>query len=254
MFFPEYTKYPYSFKALKTAQEELEISENEILRSETIIPEKITARDGAEEQAQTSELSAEEIRSKLNMDDMKYHIPSLLVTLEQAAIEREISEKKFFIEYDLIKTTTNADGATYDPSARPGKDGQLDPSAIPEQSDPNTANPADTTGTITPKTPSATPTDTPAETGTEASGDEEESIMGDPKVAIAYDKPPMIPGVSVTTIPIRLLGVTYAQARDYIAFLDNLDFVEPTYLDIYSDGQGTSLVALIHVFHKEGGF
>lgn len=63
---------------------------------------------------------------------------------------------------------------------------------------------------------------------------------------------PMIPGVSVTNIPVRING-TYAEIRAFLVELDEIDFLESSEIDLSSDGNSLSGIISLNVFHTDNG-
>lgn len=66
------------------------------------------------------------------------------------------------------------------------------------------------------------------------------------------DNIPLVEGVSVTTVPLRVKG-TYADVRSFILYIDDIDFIEHNLIDLYSFGDDISGVIVLNVFHTENG-
>lgn len=259
MLYPEKLNYRYSMKDIESKNGQLQDLENNINSNNTSIP----MREKELEEAKKSliERKNEVASTKINFPDekLKFHLPSLLITLEQGAVDAGVSPDKFYLEYDLIKTNqNNVDSAPSNPleGQSPGGESPNSPPSRPErpERDEDEAieeEPIDETKTepSAPQAPEMPSNETPVEE------DQIESpVVDDLSVAYAQDEVPVIRGINVTTVPLKLISVSYTEAREYLSFLDKLDFVEPSFVDIYSEsGENISVIILVHVFHKGGG-
>lgn len=259
MLYPEKLNYRYSMKDIESKNGQLQDLENNINSNNTSIP----MREKELEEARKSliERKNEIASTKINFPDekLRFHLPSLLITLEQGAVDAGISPDKFYLEYDLIKTNqNNSNSAPTDPSEgqspggassdgppnRPGRPGNGESESTEEY-------PVGEAEVIpsAPQAPETPSNETPVE-----EGQIESPVVDDLSVAYAQDEVPVIRGISVTTVPLKLISVSYTEAREYLSFLDKLDFVEPSFVDIYSEsGENISVIILVHVFHKGGG-
>lgn len=108
----------------------------------------------------------------------------------------------------------------------------------------------------TPATETTEKSDTPAATPNEESEDAGTPVTEGgrpvPNVAKAKEVIPVIPGMDVTTIPIRITG-SYANVRAFLHYLDEIDFMEHNFIDLYSFGDSVTGEVVFNVFHETKG-
>lgn len=208
MFYPEYIKLPYSVVSINEIVDEVDEIENNLTRNEEEIETLIKRRNNYIEKMKTS--NAEVKEAKLNFEEktLEYHLPSMLITLEQGASNLQIGDQQFFIEYDKID-----EGESINTVSESNGDEEKE-----KKEEPGEASEGKTDDEVHQNT---------------------ESIQTAPRIE----------GISVMTIPLRVVNVSYSQARAYVEFLENLDFVEPSFVDLQAEEDKISLIVLVNVFH-----
>lgn len=250
IFMPEIFGNQYSIQSIKEHQLTIEELENELLRNEDGIKKQILEQERLLDVVKNTRIEAQSMKERIDVSHMKYHIPSLLITLEQSAKDVGIGSEKFFIDYKKITSTEERQKAEAEKARL-----EAEKAAEEEQ---QKKDPQSEEDLIEKREEGTTDEESPEKEEPNYAEDgfqyPEGIETGTTEGLLVYDNPETVRGLVVTTIPIEIKDATYSQVREYISFLDNLDFVEPAIADIYSEGESVNMVMLIHVYHQmEGG-
>lgn len=218
---PELIKYEYSPRELDTKKDEIySLSSQIAMREGDMRSKMIEIKDKEKELLDIEDIYMIKRNETINME-AEIHLPSLLVRLEEKAKENNLD---IIIRHSEMTTSFGNEGANEEEYE------MLDPTL------------------------------TETEDVTEEEGSDEfiiENITDGEIVeehtsntATITDEAPSIEGVNVTSIPVEIRG-DYFGVRDFIRFLDKMDYISPSFVDIASDGDNISCAILIHVFSGE---
>lgn len=201
-------------------------------------------------QSQQYRQKKQELEKQLNNMDLDAHMPSILILLEQNA---DYFGLDLNIAYGQIKEMTVSQQTQQTSEKKTPQNGnkasQNNQSTVQNQQ--STTNDSVATSQQQTSNSSSNVPKSTAGQNTEQSG--ENTLEGQiNKIMEAMEN--LIPNsnVSVTVIPIQIKG-TYTAARDYLNFLDQVDFIEPAHIEITSSGKEVEVLVMLYVFHNKGG-
>lgn len=187
----------------------------------------------------------EELKSQINTEDLVLHIPSILITLEQNANKNNV---ELIFEYNKIKTT-NSESTSVVPTEQPTEQttsesttDKIDVETTQEDKENNKDIKIEPKEPVEPVEPTQPIEVEPVEPTTE-SANNIDTILNSVKI-------PEIEDINVTTIPLTIKG-EYSNVREFIKFLDTISYLEPSYINLKSDGSTIEGIILINVFHGE---
>ena len=255
MFYPERINYNYSLKGIKDKQSNIKDLKNQLSSNKSIIEEKTADLDMTQKLANESQKKANLIRRNMKKESLTMHIPSLLITLEQNAIKNKID---LHIKYNEIKTYSdenteiNKDNKANneDEDVEKNKDKQVDKDKNVKYEEAE-----DEAQTIEENKITKTENDEEIKIEEEEEGENEKEVVIDETSKRNEEKQktskiPSIEGISVTLVPISIEG-SYKNMREYLRFLDKIDFLEPNNIYMISDGDSIKGNVIIYIFHKE---
>lgn len=221
LFVPELIdhKYPYSYDKIKKQNDKIVSINSNLISNESNIQNSIYSLEAIELELETVDEDVFQIRKGIRESDFEMHIPSILISLEQAALKNNL---KLTIDYNSMTTTTN----------------QAVPVLPPTNDSPTKQEPGEDK-------------DDKNVTVTEEDKDEDDvapsqpAPKANPSTAI-----PEIEGIDVTTIPIQVSG-SYYNVRNYIRYLDEVGMIEPSSVVLTSEGRKVSSSVVLNVFHGE---
>lgn len=211
----------FSLKTIEEKRNEFNSLDGLITSNETMIKNNKSQLETLQTSFGDTQRELSTLRSKISQEDLVFHMPSMLISLEQNAIKNDV---ELIIEYNLIRypndgMAINMQGAF--PLKPHNKAGIIEAPINPE-------------GKVV----------------------LEQGDMDNPSVniteALGNYVPPQIKNVDVTVIPIRING-KYSDVRKFIRYLDNLEYVDPGHIELDSDGTTVNGFILVNVFHG-GGF
>lgn len=243
-------RYPYSYSKVNEGKENVESLNRELSSNESVIENTIIQLE--ETEVKEEEVAEKEfnVRKGIIEEDFELHIPSILIRLEQEAIENDLD---LVIDYNSM-TTSEAPGSS---DYFPEEDYQgFDESERGNEFD----NPAEhfdeddfSGGQVFAQESEEQNGISITENIDEKNNDDEtleqeDSEDNDKQEYDGYK--PSIEGINVTTIPLSISGSFY-NVRNYIRFLDEVGMIEPSSVIITSEGRNISASIVINIFHGE---
>lgn len=232
IFFPDLidNKYKYSYDNISVGKQQVATLNDGLLSNEMAIINNLERLESLKAERNSELLKKEEIG--FNEEDLVLSIPSLLIELEQNAVD---NKSKLTIDYNAMQTQSKQT-----PVQAPTTEEEL----TEEEKD------AEEAGIDLPK-------ETALEKGLEErqkdeDEDSEEEITITPEVVEndLISNMPVIEGVDVTAIPIEIVG-SYSNVRNYIKYLDEIGMIEPSSVNIQSKGKIVQGNVILNVFHRE---
>lgn len=266
IFYPKVITSVFSVNSIEEKKQTINDLNLQIASDEKVIKDSRTQLESIQDSNDSTELELKTLRAKINSEDLVFHMPSVLISLEQNAIKNNIS---LTIEYDKIISanqmaiTDNQEiqaSVPVEPQQEQTQDGQTtegqtDTGAVTDsigettQTQPTADNTSTTIPTVIDNNVTSTPTTTVTTTNDvtteEVVPDKMDTILGN-YVA------PQINNVNTTIVPIRISG-KYSDLRKFIRYLDSLEYMDPGYIDLQSDGTNVDGIVIINIFHG-GGF
>lgn len=259
--FPVNLKPPYAYSNFENKRNNIANTINQINAINQQIPALEEKLNDARTKTEKSDVEYRRLLSKFNVGDWTKHVPSILVFLEQNA---KYFELDFHLYHDKIQAhlppapqpaperpdstppqeppslPPASERFTDEPQAQAAGSGQQPPSSIP---------PGQVPPTTAPNAPPASPDGLPPGQGTPQPVEGAPSTIDTlfPHFRIAH-----LPGVKSYIYPIRVIG-KFQDVREYLHFLDDADFIEPSVIEITSKGDTVNAAILLHIFSVEGG-
>lgn len=259
-------RYPYSYPRVSEGKENVEslnreLSSNESIIENTIIELKET--EVKEEEAVEKEFN---VRKGIIEEDFELHMPSILIKLEQKAIDNNLD---LVIDYNSMTTTESSGFSDYlreersqgfDESER--RNELFNPNEHFDEDDLSDEDEfsggqvfaqesEEENGISITENVDENNNDDETET-TEQENPEDDDRQEEPGDEFDTHKftTPAIEGINVTTIPLGISGSFY-NVRNYIRFLDEVGMIEPSSVIITSEGRNVSASIVINIFHGE---
>lgn len=245
IFYPEKIKYEYSIKYTKEKKEEIEKIKNELIKNEKTIESKIDKLHAAEFDAKKAEKEAASAKDSIDKEKLKIHIPSILISLEQNAIKRNV---KLLIEYNQIETFSDENVNVVQ---KFDKDQNKDKTTKKEN---NIEDKKNVDIEIKEKDKEKNDEVKVEDEDKNKNGDGTEEIDKNKEIFnknVGVNKVTIIPGIYTTMIPIEIFG-SYDDVRDYFKYIDSIDFLEPSIINLFSKGDEIEGYAILQVFHEGG--
>lgn len=213
LFFPQYTVDMFSLNGIKEKETNLVMLNQTIASNENTISSSISQLESSKTRSEESKKRVESIRNKIKNEDLVFHMPSILISLEQNAIKNNL---KIIIGFSQIQDSANG-------GQNVGQDLGEDPNGVVEN-----------------------PNGQPSSTGITSGG------VGsvDFSQALSENDFPYIQGINVKAVPVQIIG-NYANVRAFVNFLDTLDYVEPGYIDLVTNGDEITGTVVINVLYGE---
>lgn len=272
LFFPEAieNRYPYSYKRIIDEQSNVNSSNDRLSSNENAIKSSIDNVDRLEWEKESYSEEEFVVRKGIVEEDFEFHIPSLLISLEQNAIENKVDIE---IDYASMATTPSDGGApeNYNPDGSVSQASQetsevptkekdsVDSEVATDESTESTsgsseeevaANESKSSEDITVTEQEVTKEET-TPVAEDGSGNSKEVVVeGETGYIAQSTEIPVIEGINVTTIPISISG-TFYNVRNYIKYLDEVGMIEPSSVVITSEGRTVTSSIIINIFHGE---
>jgi len=223
LFFPKLInhKYKYSYESIVHKKEEVNSLNDILIYNEDEINASIDKLEIMEEESYLSKQRADNVRKGINESDFKLHMPSIIISLEQVAIENGI---KLSINYNSI---TSSLSSVIDDVNEMDYKKNLDESLIEsEDSDVTIEHEEEYDGEEIDKKEKEVEEKEVDEKNNQESVDFSTSINTNNLI-------PSIEGINVTVIPIEVSG-SYYNVRNYIKYLDKIGMIEPSSINLES--------------------
>ena len=253
-------RYPYSYPRVNEGKENVESLNRELSSNESIIENNIITL--AETEVEEKEVAEKEfnVRKGIIEEDFELHIPSILIKLEQKAIENNLD---LVIDYNSM-TTSGASGYSdylteeeyqgFDESERGNLNEHFDEDDL---SDEDNFSGGQVFAQETEEQDGISITENVDENNNDDETIEQENSESNDRQENPDDEferhkytIPAIEGIDVTTIPLGISGSFY-NVRNYIRFLDEVGMIEPSSVIITSEGRNVSASIVINIFHGE---
>lgn len=253
-------RYPYSYPRVNEGKENVESLNRELSSNESIIENNIITL--AETEVEEKEVAEKEfnVRKGIIEEDFELHIPSILIKLEQKAIENNLD---LVIDYNSM-TTSGASGYSdylteeeyqgFDESERGNLNEHFDEDDL---SDEDNFSGGQVFAQETEEQDGISITENVDENNNDDETIEQENSESNDRQENPDDEferhkytIPAIEGINVTTIPLGISGSFY-NVRNYIRFLDEVGMIEPSSVIITSEGRNVSASIVINIFHGE---
>lgn len=253
-------RYPYSYPRVNEGKENVESLNRELSSNESIIENNIITL--AETEVEEKEVAEKEfnVRKGIIEEDFELHIPSILIKLEQKAIENNLD---LVIDYNSM-TTSGASGYSdylteeeyqgFDESERGNLNEHFDEDNL---SDEDNFSGGQVFAQETEEQDGISITENVDENNNDDETIEQENSESNDRQENPDDEfdrhkytIPAIEGINVTTIPLGISGSFY-NVRNYIRFLDEVGMIEPSSVIITSEGRNVSASIVINIFHGE---
>lgn len=237
--YPDTVGYKYDIKGIREKKGVLMSLKDEVIRNEEAIENKLIELNKLEEDVSRDERNAKLIEGSVDKTLLSIHIPSILIFLEQNAIETGMDLE---IGYGDIKTFSGDNVQVTqqmrldEGSLRNDKDKERIGDEGKEKngeedkeikiSEKNTEDTNDSSGNI------------------EVGGDIR-SVMD----KFSQSELKLISGISTTIIPIKIIG-NFGGTREFIRKLDEVDLLEPSIVNLFSDGEEVRGYIVLQIFHE----
>lgn len=232
-FFPKAidNKYKYSYENIREGKEQVTSLNDNLISNEISILTNMARLDQLKEERDGA--LREKSKIGINKSDFILDIPSILISLEQNAINNNV---ELSINYNAIVTNTNELQDGYSEET----DSDVSPTTeLEEDKNEDSKNDKSTEGN---KDNSKQDKVTITEENSKDSKEGEES-----KETLVFSTP-NIEGIDVTVIPISISG-SYASVREYIKYLDEVGMIEPSSVTLESKGKTVTSSVMLNVFH-----
>lgn len=237
IFFPDLTKYPYSYENINEKKQMVEDNNLTMLDKERELLNQQKSLEAAKQDEEQVYNEALELKRNINPEDFEFDISSFLISMEQQALKDKVSLK---IDYGAI---THSNGGSESPNpadVQPSK-GNQGPNNQENPKDEARENDGNKGG---PETNAKDSEDKDAKSKNEES--EESGFSADEITSNMVS----VDGLNVTAIPIYIEG-TYYNVRSYIQYLDKIGMIEPSSVELNSEGKIIKGKVLLNVFHGE---
>ena len=230
-------RYPYSYPRVNEGKENVESLNRELSSNESIIENNIITL--AETEVEEKEVAEKEfnVRKGIIEEDFELHIPSILIKLEQKAIENNLD---LVIDYNSM-TTSGASGYSdylteeeyqgFDESERGNLNEHFDEDDL---SDEDNFSGGQVFAQETEEQDGISITENVDENNNDDETIEQENSESNDRQENPDDEferhkytIPAIEGINVTTIPLGISGSFY-NVRNYIRFLDEVGMIDYT--------------------------
>ena len=253
-------RYPYSYPRVSEGKENVESLNRELISNESIIENTII--DLEETEVIEKEVAEKEfnVRKGIIEEDFELHIPSILIKLEQEAIENNLD---LVIDYNSMTTSGDSGYSDYlteeeyqgfDESERGNPNEHFDEDDL---SDEDGFSGGQVFAQESEEQDGISITENVDENNNDDETTEQENSESNDRQENPDDEfdrhkytIPAIEGINVTTIPLGISGSFY-NVRNYIRFLDEVGMIEPSSVIITSEGRNVSASIVINIFHGE---
>ena len=245
MFYPGKINYKFSLIEIKEKAAMVDELESEVKRNEPVIEDKFLELYSLEDLNARIGRKAEALKQGIKKEDLSIHMPSILISLEQNANKNKVD---LTIEYDKIETHLSNQGNI---------EGEI--SDIEENINNKEKDHTDNLN----KEATEKDTKKDEEIRIDNKSNENEEVVIEKKEesknvvdtheidkAIVRNLIPNIEEINITTVPIKIKG-KYSDIREFVRYLDTVDYLEPSFVDLSSNGEDVVGVILIHIFHGE---
>lgn len=234
---PGLNKETRSISSLIKKKEEIDSLNNQLESTDSNLTSIKNELEGIEGELVSTEIESERLRKGIEDTNFEYHLPSIMVMLEQKAKELNL---EFSLDYDRIQTLTGGD------VAHDFEEEHLDETEHEETFDEEVEEQEEFDGPQGGEDEAIHEDISPLE----SIEDSELGESGRPKVDMSEltKNLPDIPGINITSIPIEVTG-SYGNIRLFIEFLDEIDLLEHNIVDLYSFGKDISAVIAFNVYH-----
>ena len=258
-------RYPYSYPRVNEGKENVESLNRELSSNESMIENNIIIL--AETEVKDKEVAEKEfnVRKGIVEEDFELHIPSILIKLEQKAIDNNLD---LVIDYNSMTTDTDSGSSEYlteehyqafDESERENPNEHFDEEDFSDEGnfsggqvfaqELEEENGISITENID-KYEFDKYNNDDETTKQESSEHNDKQENPDGEFDRHKQTLPAIEGINVTTIPLSVSGSFY-NVRNYIRFLDEVGMIEPSSVIITSEGRNVSASIVINIFHGE---
>lgn len=246
-FFPQYSKSKISYTELKEKKETITDSEMQLLQNDKELNDQQNTLLETMKNGKIAEEKEKALRENFDSRGLKLHIPSILIDFEQKAILNNID---LIIRYDLMKLS-NVETETI-------------PRIVEKEEDLG-----DTVKKEKVKKEVETETELEDDSGEGKGGtigeyevkDKTDSISALPPTinsntifndVLTNNQLPRIQGISTRLLPLEIEG-TYENIRSYLQYLDTIDYIEPTYIGLSSNGENLKGIVVLYILYSERG-
>lgn len=212
-----YIKYEKTLIALKNKSEKIKTLNAKVGIAENELQNKVKEVDKVNEKLKNVKIEADKISDVIESKDLILHIPSLLIQLEQNAIKNKLLIE---IYYSEIKYNANKSSGSKDKG-----------------------------GISIPKSPLEKETKETKEIKESDKIEDNENIDNTTKIVLSQTG--NTEGLNIAIIPIKISG-DYFGIREFIKYLENIDYLAPYTINISSTGETSTGMIIIHVYSKEG--
>lgn len=218
---PELVNSEISFKNIEDKKSALENVNMEIRSTEASTESIVKNIPELRKEKKDKELEAMEREKEINMDDLKYHLPSILIRLERNAKKNNLS---LFIDQQNIKTYSYGDSISRDIEDVEDKiEEAIDDigDAVKEEIDKD------------------------EEENEEIEEEREEEYASRMPIDV-----PQVEGLKTTMINTEIEG-NYKQVREFIRLLDEINYIEPAVIKLVNIDNKIKAIINIAVFHND---
>lgn len=253
MFYPEKLNYKFSLKEIENKVVMANELENEVKRNEPVIEEKLLELYSLEDLSARIERKAETLKQGIKKEDLSIHMPSILISLEQNAKKNKVD---LIIEYEAIETyMSNQQNIEEETSGIEEKINDEEKDKTDSSDDENIEENIEIKKEKDKSEKNETKLDSQKRENEEVTIERKENNKDTNDVheidkAIVKNLIPNIEGINITTVPVKIKG-KYSNVREFIRYLDTIDYLEPSFVDLSSNGEEVIGAILIHVFHGE---
>ena len=264
MFYPERINYKFSLKEIKDKTVMADELEVKIKGNEPIIEDKFLELYSLEDVSARIERKAENLKQGIKKEDLSIHMPSILISLEQNAKKNKVdliidydkiethfnNKKNIEEEMELIEYSADSNGINNKEETDADKVVSNEADDIKDLNHEDKAEDIKKDKDLDLKNQNK---ENKNEGVTIERRKEEDKSMNDiheVNRAIVNNSIPNIDGIDITTVPVRIKG-KYSDIREFVRYLDTIDYLEPSFVDLSSNGEEVIGAILIHVFHGE---
>lgn len=290
MLYPDVIGYERSYKAIESKEMRVTNLHTNIIKNEDTIKSLSSNATKISVESEKMSIDADNLKNGINERDLMLHVPSILISLEEGARNNEIdvtihydqmkthqagqsvgenltSGDKEVTEGEAVEGTEQPTGEEAVPPADEATDTPAEPVEPVEPGDDIDVENDEVAQAAVPDKPYIPDVgDRPERNEIEATEGEGtqtggEGTEGEQTTGNTNQDRPTIPGdaqslkegiegVAITTIPITING-DFVMLREFLKLIDTIDFIEPNYVEMTSDGPSVEGYVLLHIYHGE---
>lgn len=224
-----YSEYSYSFTNLSNKRDAIEQKCSNVTTYDNDITDKQQRLASLNQKKDYYEGKSLKLERHFNTQKLDLHLPSILISLEQNANYYGVNLN---VAYEKIKRPDNIDNKNDNPHTENDSDSEQNK----EEENKNEKNKEEE------KIDEENENNVKIQEETNFDTDKIMELLSVPSNEV-FD---------VTSIPINIRG-DFVKVRNYLNYLDTIDYIESNYIEIKSDGKNVKADVILYVFHSKEG-